>query len=71
MRLMIFPALVGLLMLGGFVAIVMVEQCFYSSADPKIGCEGALPIVAVLSAIGAFLAAMAALFARLVLLPFL
>lgn len=71
MSMLIFPAIVGVLIIGSWVSIALVDMCLLGNTDAKFDCWSGLEIVAVYACICAVLTALAAGFARVLLHRFL
>lgn len=71
MNRLFFPMLVGVLVLGWWLAITLIEDCVRLADDPKFDCGSAMSFVAVFASFGAVLSMMAAGLARALVHPYL
>jgi hypothetical protein len=71
MKWAIFPTAVGVLVLGGWLAVTLIEDCLLTIGDPKFDCWTSLQLVTVFASISAVLAMIAAGLARAALHRFL
>ena len=67
----VFPVAVGAFVLGGWLALALIEDCLMATGDPKFDCWTSLQLTAVFAAIGAVLAMIAAVLVLAVLHRFL
>ena len=67
MTLLIFPAAVGLLTIGSWLAIAFVDACLLGHTDAKFNCWSGLEIVTLFACICAGLTALAAGLVRILL----
>ena len=67
----LFPTVVASAVFGGWVGLMSFETCILQRFDPKFDCWSSLQFAAIFSCIGAALAGLMALLARVLLNPFL
>ena len=71
MKLLIFPAAVALLVIGSWLAFVLIDACLLGHTDAKFGCLSSVTIATVFACISAAIVAVAAVLARIAVHRFL